>query len=168
MAIEHRPPAEFHIASHDTLYFVAGPIQGAPDWQKEAFYHIDSLAPRTGTHVANPRRELIDIDFDYDEQVSWEKRGLWRAAKHGGILVWLAAQDHSLSYKEGRAYGQTTRFEFARAIGWRDYDPFVHVSIGIEPGYDGSERYYRHAAAESGLPVHSTLEEACNYLVRTR
>lgn len=169
MVTVHSPPAEIVLPSTGELYFLAGPIQGAPDWQKEAITFCDqigSIDPNIDSlEIANPRRDYLDGQFDYDAQVEWEQRYLRRAATYGGIIFWLARQDHSLPYEKGRPYAQTTRFEFGRSLGWRDFDPTIRVVIGMEPGYKGSERYYKKCAAEQGLKIYSDLGETCAALL---
>lgn len=74
------------------LIFLAGPIRGAPDWQKEATEILKKLT--LDIHIASPRRPIkSDDEFtekDYHEQVEWEHHYLDYAAKHGLILFWLA------------------------------------------------------------------------------
>ena len=166
MAIEHQPPDTLSLDPSERLYFLAGLIQGAPDWQAEAFNALDDIAPKRTIHVANPRREYIGIRFDYDKQVEWEERNLLRASRNGGILFWLAAQDPDLPYEVGRAYGQTTRFEFGEAIGWMRYDPAINIALGIEVGYVGNERYYRKKAASFNINVNTTLERTVDALMK--
>ena len=78
--------------------FLAGPIQGAPDWQH-------SIPKIPGVRWISPRRENYD-NFDYDEQTSWETMGLRIS---DAILFWIPASKENI---EGRGYGQTTRIEF--------------------------------------------------------
>lgn len=162
--IEHQPPRPIETQPDDTLIFLAGPIQGAQNWQAKAVDYIN----RTVTddlHLANPRRDYLEGTFDYEQQTSWEDTGRWRAARRGAVVFWLAAQDFSLPYEDGRAYGQTTRFEFGEATGWLKYHRSTRIILGIEPGYAGSERYYRHQAKRFQLPVYSTLEETLDQAV---
>ena len=70
-------------------------------------------------------------------------------------------QDPDEPYEQGRAYAQTTRMEFGRALGWKDHDPSVDISLGIEPGYIGNDEYYRHCAGEFDIPVHQSIENLC-------
>ena len=169
MVREYTPPEIIEIPLNEELYFLAGPIQGAPDWQRAASGLIAvSANDHANIHIANPRRDYIDGSFEYEAQVDWEKANLTRAAKCGAALFWFAAQDHSLPYEEGRAYAQTTRVEFGRYIGWRDLRPHIRMSIGIEPGYKGSERYIRHCSKEQKQPVYTTLEDACEKLMRIK
>ncbi|CAN5379415.1 hypothetical protein BH10PAT3_BH10PAT3_3000 [soil metagenome] len=165
MAIEHQPPNGFKLPSHEKLIFLAGPIQGAQDWQAQAIDLLD-----TNFHVANPRHDYGDIVFDEAhkiKQVRWEKHQLVRAAQHGGIIFWFAAQDQSLKYEEGRAYAQTTRIEFGRAFGWKDFKPSVNISVGIDPHYEGGNDFYiRDTAAELNIPVRDRLLIVCRDVLR--
>ena len=70
------------------LVFLAGPIQGSPDWQSNAIRFLFALAPEI--HVANPRRNYFPGEFIFDEQVHWETLHLRRAGSDGVILFWLA------------------------------------------------------------------------------
>lgn len=169
MAIEHRPPEDIILGKHDRLYFLAGPIKGARDWQKDAVAYLDLIAPRQALHIANPRRDVMAEDFNddlYEEQTAWEDRGRLRAAQNGGLIFWLAARDYSIEYDEKRSYAQTTRFEFGEAIGLLLCESLVNISLGIEPGYRGNERYYRHQARRFSLPVHDTLTGTIDYALK--
>ena len=99
-----------------SLIFLAGPIQGAVDWQQEAAAHIQSINPNL--LIANPRRPLnIDHDFTEDmymEQVDWETQHLRHASRWGVILFWLAKESVHFC---NRAYAQTTRFELGE---WKE------------------------------------------------
>lgn len=141
------------------LVFLAGPIQGAPDWQSRIIQGLSHLHQDDIT-VANPRRNVLPENFDYDEQVFWERAHLRRAIKHGAAVFWLAKQDPSLPYKDGRPYAQTTRFEAGMAYLAKAEDrPHFTLTLGIEPGYEGSDKYYRSMARELGIPMFSRLED---------
>jgi hypothetical protein len=147
------------------MLFLAGPIQGAPDWQSEAISLIKERQndfELSRLHIANPRREYIDGTFSYPEQVAWEKRNILRAAKYGAVLFWFAKQDPTIEYESGRAYAQTSRVEFGRVCGWKDYALNLKLIIGIEPGYTGSERYFRTCADEHHLTVYEDLASSTN------
>src|SRR5262245_33721694 len=100
------PPGYPNLAG--PLVFLAGPIQGAPDWQSQAVSALAGLAP--GLHVANPRRVYLPGQFEFDPQVDWETHHLRRAAADGVILFWAAKE---VEHDCARAYAQTTRFELA-------------------------------------------------------
>lgn len=169
MAIEHQPPEYFELSERQPLIFLAGPIQGAPDWQTRAGKRINDHRPDRNFHIANPRRTVLADDFIYDEQVAWEKRYLKKAARCGGIVFWFAARDYRLPYADGRAYAKTTHKEFHRAIGWLDMDSGVQLSVGFEPAYledpTSDTRYLLHTIHEFPLPIFDNLEETVDHAV---
>lgn len=138
------------------LVFLAGPIQGAPDWQALAARWFAERAP--GVSVASPRRVNRSSPFDYAGQVDWETHHLRRAAEQGAILFWLAREAEVIP---GRAYAQTTRFELAEWKVRHERDG-ARVVVGIDDGFTGA-RYIRHRFARDcpAVPVVETLEEAC-------
>lgn len=156
----HIPPNRHRIGIQSPLVFLAGPIQGSPDWQnptaRTLLDHLDD-----DVHVASPRRESQE-GFDWDEQVAWEKFHLLRSRTMGVIAFWFAARDHALEYEEGRDYAQTSRIELGRVAGWLDYSNFP-VILGVDPEYSaqggGNERYIRSLAAEHGIAVHISLDD---------
>ncbi len=159
------PTNEFYRPGESDPYiFLAGPIQGAPDWQNECARIMIDVArahpsKRTLT-IASPRRnaQTMTSDFNYDEQVAWEKRYLRRASKLGANLFWFAKQDPNAPYETGRPYGKTTFGELNRVFGWRDIEPSVNICSGIEPGYDGlSSRYIKTMLKEDSSLVYKDL-----------
>src|SRR5688572_19003006 len=121
------PPKRIDIHDSVPLLFMAGPIQGAPDWQSTATEIIDRWPLNVPQlHIANPRRPEPFTgklsDKEYREQTDWEKSGLRRAAAHGAIIFWFARQDHSISYDKSRPYAKTTKSELQRVFGWKDHD----------------------------------------------
>ncbi len=143
------------------LVFLAGPIQGAPDWQAEAICLLAALAPILA--VASPRHNYPAGEFSYAEQIDWETHHLRRAASHGVILFWLARE---VTPVPGRAYAQTTRFELAEWKVRHERDG-ARLVVGIEDGFSGA-RYVRHRFAQDcpRVPVVDTLEAACAAAVR--
>lgn len=149
--------------SKPTTVFLAGPIQGASDWQSEAYSniiaqwqsdwesHIDK-----GLIVCSPRRNDDTWKFDYAQQVDWESYHLRAASEHGIIMFWLAKENQHFC---DRAYAQTTRFELGE---WLAKKP-EKVIIGVEPGFTG-ERYVRHRFSKSHM-IHSSLEKTCEAVV---
>lgn len=143
--------------------FLAGPIQGAVDWQSKATEIIRKLAPEV--NIANPRREYLDGEFVYAKQVDWETHNLQTAAKSGVILFWLA-KEHT--HNPERAYAQTTRFELAEWKVRHERDG-IKLALGIEPGFS-NERYIRRRFGQDCPSVHiqdslrATCEEAVHQL----
>jgi len=157
----HLPPVDNPVPARHSLVFLAGPIQGSPDWQtptaEELLHHLPDV------HVASPRRIAESHDeFDYNEQVLWELNHIRRANKLGVVSFWFAARDFTLPYEEGRSYAKTTRNEVNRAFGWYDYKPFPLV-LGFDPNYTPTggegERHIVAMAKELELPIYDSLED---------
>lgn len=157
------PPHDFD--GDGPLIFLAGPIQGAPDWQTEAIRHLEKFAP--GVAIASPRRLTTTRgDFDdamYHEQVTWEHRHLEMAAKDGVILFWLAAE---AEHRCDRAYAQTTRLELGIALGWHNFKD-AKVVVGIDEGFSNA-RYIRHTLENkyAAVPLCDDLMITCYEAVR--
>jgi len=133
------------------LIFLAGPIQGAPDWHSKAIKIIKSIDENI--QIASPKRKKVSSNFTnemYNEQVNWETHYLNRASKNGVILFWLAKEkDHICE----RAYAQTSRFELAE---W--YNKSKHnIIVGIEKGFSG-EKYIRKRL---DIHIYNKLEDVC-------
>lgn len=140
--------------------FLAGPIQGAPDWQKTASGILVKALEDVEGIVANPRREYLDKEFDYDAQTDWEEFYLNEAwMRNGIILFWLAKE---VEHDPKRAYAQTTRFELAKYN-----ERSANMVVGIEKGFYG-ERYIRkYVGKGSGdVPFFDTLKETVDYAVK--
>jgi hypothetical protein len=143
------------------IIFLAGPIQGAYDWQKEAIEIISALNKELT--IALPRKEYLDKEFIYEKQVDWETHHLNLAAKNGVILFWLAKEDKVVP---GRAYAQTSRFELGE---WkaRSQLGLAKLVVGIEDGFSNS-RYIRRRLMQDcpSVPVSESLEETCTNAVK--
>lgn len=126
------------IFSAEKVIFLAGPIQGAPDWQGQIINYFETNYPDSDLTIASPRRYDVSHDFIYKEQVNWETTYLNMAANYGSIIFWLAEQNEHVP---GRAYAQTTRYELAEWITKYKYEN-VKLIIGIEDGFSG-EKYIR-------------------------
>lgn len=154
----HKPPIYAPVGR--PLIFLAGPIQGAPDWQALAIEFI--LAEAQDLDVASPRRpEAGSAEFGedkYNEQVDWEHDHLAIAAKRGATLFWLARE--AVHIPE-RSYAQTTRFELGEAVTTHRFTG-AHVVVGIEDGFTNA-RYLRRTIAKKapGIPLCLSLEETC-------
>lgn len=162
MAIEVATPPEVGRADGNPVLFLAGPIQGAPDWQSEAIDMIESMTD--GITIANPRKNYEPGTFVYEKQVDWETEYLGRAAKLGAALFWLALQVELGEPDERgfyRAYGQTTGkelFEYKmkhQLLG-------AKLVLGIEHGF-GNERYIRRRFEQDcpDVPILSSLGDTC-------
>jgi hypothetical protein len=148
------PPAV--VAVEGPLLFLAGPIQGAPDWQARAIAWFLAHAP--GVVIASPRRAYLPGEFDYQAQVDWETHYLRRAGQCGVILFWLESE--AVRIPE-RSYAQTSRFELAEWKVRHERDG-ARLVVGIATGFPGA-RYIRHRFRQDcpKVPVLESLEDCC-------
>ena len=148
-----------YIEVEGPMIFLAGPIQGADDWQKQAIAYIQKRAPEI--HIASPRRDYFDFGepFIYNKQVDWETHYLRRAAKDGVILFWLANEfDHACE----RAYAQTTRFELGEWKSKHESEG-TKLVIGIDKDFTGAKYIRRRIPQDCpDVPILNSLEETCD------
>lgn len=139
------------------LIFLNGPIQSTGDWQANAVTYISRLAEGP-LNIANPRRDYLDNEFDYNAQVDWETEYRRRAGEAGVNLFWLAAQSQN---HPGRAYAQTTRAELFESKE-RHLHSGIKMVIGIESGFSG-ERYIRRRFGQDcpDVLILDDLEATC-------
>lgn len=88
--------------------FLAGPIQGAPNWQ-HSVENLFTNEQNSNVVFLSPRRLSYD-NFNYEEQVLWEKKYM---ALADVILFWIPEEIENV---EGRSYAQTTRTEFGEYL----------------------------------------------------
>ncbi len=154
----HVPPKYKDIEG--PLIFLAGPIQGAPDWQSEAIAHFKEIDPKL--HIASPRRPRLGdpgefTDNLYNEQVDWEHHHLATAVSYGVVMFWLAAE---VERHPGRAYAQTTRFELGEAVAL-NYLKGAPLVVGIEEGFSGARYIRRTLAAKTKVKPIINLRDTC-------
>lgn len=144
------------------IVFIAGPIQGAKDWQGEAISVFQFQASKSIT-VASPRRAYLPGEFIYELQVDWETHYLREAAKNGVILFWLEKEaEHTCD----RAFAQTSRFEIGE---WKaKYEIHkIRLVVGMEEGFTNASYIRRRLSQDcSGITIHSTLIETCQDALR--
>lgn len=149
-------PPEYVETERKGVVFLAGPIQGTYDWQSEASQIIQSLNP--DVTIASPRREVLEENFDYDEQVNWELHHLKHAGEKGAVMFWLARETQ---HNPERAFAQTSRIELGR---WLERSRFLgyKLAVGIEEGFSGS-KYIRKTIIEEfpNVPLLDSLPETC-------
>ncbi len=144
------------------VIFLAGPIQGAEDWQAKA---VNILLPKLQDIViASPRRVVTPSEFNYEEQVNWESYHLNLAGTNGVILFWLAKEVMSLP---GRSYAQTTRAEL---FEWKErhINRNAKLVVGIEPGFTG-ERYIRMRLSQDcpDIEIQDNLGNLCRKTIES-
>ena len=121
--------------------FLAGPIQGAPEWQFSL--------PSTNKNIIwlSPRRENYS-NFDYIEQVTWETN-LLRISDI--ILFWIPEQIKEIKRRD---YAQTTRTEFGEYIARGK-----KIIIGINQNFKG-RRYLVTKCEQYGIKnIHTNISD---------
>jgi len=112
-------PLEYYKRNEKLAIFLAGGIDRAPDWQKDAIAYIKKKYSKLDLAILNPRRSTPFTTEDYEarsEQVSWEFMHLRYA---NVILFWFPEN----------APCTTSLFELGY---WLNTSKVV---IGINPGH---------------------------------
>jgi hypothetical protein len=141
--------------------FLAGPIQSAPDWHKDAITILTEYsAINDDFDIATPKLINKTVSFHYPAQIAWESKYLKQAAETGVILFWLAnpIEEH---LDPSRSYAQTTRFEIAEWFGKKVNNPSIQIVVGIEPGFHGARYIKQRFQNDLGIAVYDTLRETC-------
>ncbi len=151
------------------LFFLAGPILGAEDWQTKCAKEIEKHLK--DCYIAIPRRYQPDHEIMkfkckgqnniFDRQLSWERHYLTLASSHGCIIFWLPCESKTNPRTDGKPYAMDTRGELGEWRGHLSHSRSVRVVIGAEPnfpGLDQIQRNYDEALCRS-FPIYQTLEE---------
>lgn len=149
-------PPSMH-ESRMPVVFLAGPIQGAVNWQEEAIRFF--VKETKGILIACPR-SMSKWHGDYNAQVDWETHYLFQAGDSGGVFFWLAKEE--THYCE-RPHAQTSRFELGEWFGRSAAaSNRPHFELGIEEGFT-NEKYIRRRVERTfpDLKIHSSLADTC-------
>jgi len=147
-------PPEY-LQGEKQIIFLAGPIQGAPDWQSKAQVIIHGINP--WVTIASPKRPF-NKDVQYNEQVDWETYHLRKAGENGVIIFWLAKEETHVCE---RAYAQTTRGELFEWKVKHERDG-AKIVIGIEDGFSGAKYIKRRFSQDClDVPILDSLEGTC-------
>lgn len=150
-----------------SIIFLAGPIQGAPQWQERAIKIIQELSHNP--IIACPRRLIMTSkEFDaaeYNLQVDWETHYLRKAGLFGVVMFYLAKEIKS-EHSCDRAYAQTTRFELSEWKMRHERDN-TKLAIGIERGFT-NEKYIRRRFGQDcpDINICNSLRDTCEEAVR--
>lgn len=155
------PGQHTEITKATKVVFLAGPIQGADNWQATAIKMLKTkLGETNSVVVANPRSTVPPSHWD-DSIIDWETKYLNLASRTGVILFWMAPETKHYC---DRSYAQTTRFEFAEWLTKAQYNKSIQLAVGIDPGYTG-QHYIKHRMGDMEKMFHifssleSTIEE---------
>lgn len=157
----------------DIVFFLAGPIKGAGDWQKEVIKvlqkHVDRLDCRGSVYVICPSEyqsthELYPLrvtgipDGSYTEEqkmitrsrTDWERHYLEVASRLGCIVFWLGQEDkNNPRKKEDGPYARDTYGELgewrARIFYEREHNNTqINLVLGAHPDFPGLTQIERN------------------------
>lgn len=166
------------------LFFLLGPIRGADDWQSKACFMLQKMldGKAHAFWVANPRRYLSEHELwesavqsepfrppyhPYPNQTMWERQYLYWAARHGGIIGWLPAENPADPRTDQHPYGRDTRGELGEWRARVAQDRNLNFALGGETGFSGLDVIKTNFAAMLGddWPIFSTLEKTVAHAV---
>jgi len=162
--------------NYGPTFFLAGPIRGGDDWQKQCCEEIRKLIPHF--YAAIPYYHSPEIHFPlmdqaeegipnhFKRQLDWERYHLEFAAKHGCIIFWLPEESKKNPRTSG-AYATDTRGEIARWSVELKYNSAYRIAVGAEAGFPGLSQIYRNFCADQGydFPIRPTLAETVKMAV---
>ena len=119
--------------------FLAGPIQGAPNWRQD----ILDLDWPSEVMFLDPAQKGI-TDFNHQEQVDWETDYLNLADE---ILFWIPKEAEKI---EGRDYAQTTRTELGEWLA-KSSKCCKKLIIGIHSEFPGRQYFVERATRDYGI-----------------
>jgi hypothetical protein len=128
------------------LFFLAGPIKGGDDWQKDC---CELLEQKVGPDVTivNPcrydedhplyRYKLDGNENYFSRQTLWERHYLARASVSGCILFWCPCQSLTNPRKDNQPYARDTYGELGEWRGRLMNNLNLNVVVGAQTGFPG-------------------------------
>jgi hypothetical protein len=165
-----RPDLSTHTSK--PVYFLAGPILGAEDWQAKAFHFLNDGSGYA--FVVNPRRydeddplRLYEMEGEKDtfpHQTAWEGHYLELAgetAEHGCVIFWLSCESKTRPRADGQPYAMDTRGELGEWRWRKKSNPALRMVMGAEQDFPGLRTIRRNTDRVLGpdFPIYTTLEE---------
>lgn len=153
------------------VFFLAGPILGADDWQTEASHRLTAMCP-DGCIIVNPRRyepthpirqfRLPGNEKDFANQTAWERYYLSLAglgAERGCIVFWLPRESTVTPRTDGQPYACDTRGELGEWRGRAIYTR-CRMVVGAEAGFPGLKVITRNfeEALDANYEISPSLE----------
>jgi len=155
----------------EPLFFLAGPVRGAPNWQDEAIEFI--LSQKPDSVLVSPRRGIRDTIApyivsgdgpDFPRQRAMERHYLDIASKKGVILFWLPGE---VIHKCKKAYGAMTRVEIGQWMTRYSFDKNVRFCVGSDGKF--SELHTIRYDLQLDAPdkeIFTSLEDTCREALR--
>jgi hypothetical protein len=147
--------------SYGPIFFLAGPVRGGNDWQKDAVEelkkHLDKFyvaIPYYYNNLGNfplMNQREPGIEGKFIRQLNWERHYIDLASKHGCLIFWLPEESitNPRLPHEG-AYATDTRGEIARASVELRYNPKNRVVLGAQEGFHSLSQIQRNFALDQG------------------
>jgi hypothetical protein len=175
------PKRQVKIDETERIYFLAGPIRGADDWQAKAIQLIAERDP--GCTVACPCRYNKDHPlfghsivpelnaYDFPRQTLWEREYIMHAMLHGCLIFWLPCESKTNPRpKDQGPYARDTYGEIGRYFTHKAYQQNLRIVLGAEKQFPGLDQILcnlsvdiqsLHTHVWSNLP--DTIESAVWY-----
>lgn len=160
------------------VYFLAGPIRGGGDWQKQM---IETLAIiDLGCYIVCPRRykdnhpmakhrlATNDDSFSFSRQTLWERYYMNITARRGCLIFWLPVEDaQNPRPKDQGPYAQDTYGELGMWRTLASLDKSIKLVIGAEECFPGLSVLKANLDADFGysFPICEMLDETARNAV---
>ena len=170
------PQTHVNIEHDDVVFFLAGPIKGAGDWQKQACIFLSEKVPNA--YIVCPSRYKPDHELyqhrmkgdenRFESQTEWERHYIHIAAIQGCLIFWLPVESIENPRKDGN-YARETRGELGEWRGRLIYEESFSVVVGVEDGFPGLERIdknFQYALPDKNFKIHYFLQETLSAAVQ--
>jgi hypothetical protein len=173
------PKTIVEVPQGSKVFFLAGPIRGANDWQHKAILRIAELVPEA--FVVTPSRYTEEhplyqyalpqnsqtlseeeIVWTTESQTHWERYYLEIASRTGCILFWLPEEDKKKPRAKGDGpFAQDTYGELGEWRARLSQDQSLHLVIGAVEAFPGLRTIQRNykAMVRDSFVFYSTLED---------
>lgn len=179
------PKHLYNINVGDPVFFLAGPVRGGGDWQKDCAEMIVKAVPCARIaipyyHTSEehfPLREIArqGTGAECSRQLNWERYYLDLASKIGCVIFWLPAESKTKPRTDGM-YACDTRGEIGEWRGRLMGNRNLRVVVGGETdkgkpkgegfyGFDQIERNFKEAVG-SDFMIYPTLNETVESAIR--
>lgn len=160
-------PKDFVQIEDSPLIFLAGPIQGAPNWHDKAMSYL--FSKENNLYIASPKRivgpnlskYVVSGNKDFfPRQRAWERFYLDLASMNGSIMFWLPGEEN---HNCGKVYGAMTRLELGQWMTKYSFDMKTRFCIGSDGNFPELKTIkYDLSLDAPGKEIFSSLEEVCD------
>jgi hypothetical protein len=157
----------------ENLFYLAGPILGGDDWQRDACAELNRRI--SDATIAVPCRWSKDHPLfewcaqipnpSYPRRLNWEHVYMRKAASShelpGCLIFWLPSESTDNPRRDGNPYARDTLGELGLWRGHLIYQPNLRIVIGAEEGFPGIDVIRRNFALDvpGRIEFQTTLSE---------